>query len=102
MEKFTADLLLFAISLAGVSAIFAAYHLIHFLSLRREHGGNSAEAAAAFRKDFNLKKICLITLCLSCLLSSAWVTENLSRLIALLTCFFIIYRLLLAGVKFRR
>ncbi|MDR0827198.1 MAG: hypothetical protein LBN33_04880 [Desulfovibrio sp.] len=100
MEEFKLDTLLFVICLAGVSLSVAIYKLIQYLSLRKESPAEEREAAcAAFKKDLNPKKLILIVICFSCLLSSAWVTKDLSRTITLLTCFFIIYLLLLGGRK---
>jgi hypothetical protein len=82
MQELRYDLFLFIFSYGGITACIIAYGIMHYLLILKNR--SAAEAMRALKEEVTyafVKKTAKIVLCLASLLSSSYVSQNLSRFI---------------------
>jgi hypothetical protein len=82
MQELRHDLFLFIFSYAGIVAGIIAYGIMRYLLILKNR--SAAEAMRIFKEEVTrafVKKGAQVVLCLAALLSSAYVSQNLSRFI---------------------
>jgi hypothetical protein len=82
MQELRYDLFLFIFSYIGIVACIIVYGIMRYLLILKKQ--SSAEALRIFKEEVTrtfVKKTAQIVLCLASLLSSAYVSQNLSRFI---------------------